>query len=185
VKNLYQLYKKLGIEVAKLNTLNKQTGNIEWLVQKNRENIDKITIAIEKLREEREKSSRLEAIYFPYSRILDPYSLRKSIFLFDKIWLLDALDKEMRNVVLEYKVGDRSYLPYQRLTDAWKKIQDDYYLLSEANQIEFYDTSEISKDFEALIGKQFLKDIEDAPPKKKLRWKINFICIQLFTIGLG
>lgn len=163
MKSLLKLYQKLAEaqdKLEKLTSLSK-SQEIDWVIQKTRENIDKYKDSIRQVQLEREQSMQLEAIYFPYSRILDPFSLRKAAFLFDKVWFLDMLGKEMRNITLSYTTSVPGYYPYQRLTRAWEEVQADYEFLLNKNQIEMYDTSLVSNNFEPLIGENLRNDVQN------------------------
>ncbi len=125
-------------------------------------NIDKHEHALQKLTKRREDSKIIEAIYYPYSRILDPYSLRKSILLFDKLWFLDSLDKENRNIVLSYKKKNGvGYYPYFNLTEKWKNIECEYEYLFDRDEITLYDTTDISYDFSPIIGNCLVNDLQN------------------------
>jgi len=143
------------------------------IAKKTRENIDKYKDLIREIKLERERSMQLEAIYFPYSRILDPFSLRKAVFLFDKIWFLDVLGKEMRNIALTYRPSSPGYYPYQTLTRAWEAVRADYEFLLNENQIQLYDTSLVSNSFEPMIGEQLRSDVQNETLHSMFRDRSN------------
>lgn len=167
--NLYPL-------IRKIHQLNQAIISTENIASQNkyREAIVSLENRISSVKESRKSSRYLEALFFPYSRILDEISLKKAVLTFDKVWFLDSLDKMSREVTLTYS----NYLPIQKLRDSWNQIKVHYKFLEEQSLVSYYDTTLINKDFERSIAKNLIQDIKDSrvvelvPPNRKI-WALQ------------
>jgi hypothetical protein len=106
----------------------------------------------------KERQSALEAMFFPYSRMLDSRSLITAALVFDKIWFLDTFDHMAREVALTYT----DYLPVPTFRDRWETLAPIYDRLQEAGIVGFYPAGPIAEDFEPYIGRNLLADTVDA-----------------------
>lgn len=120
----------------------------------------KIAAEIDAIKHSRSQHDRHEVLYFPYSRILDPFVLRLSVLLFERIWFLDFGTRGMQQV--EYGLRDtKGYYPTHELSDKWKALRSDYDVLMSNGVIGIASTDEIASDCEAVIGETLLQDITD------------------------
>lgn len=160
MRALYKLYKRYSELESSLQALEHRSPpdvSQNEFINRTKESIEIYRKKIGEVQKERNDTGSLEALYFPYSRILDATTLKKAVLLFDKTWFLDSLGKEAREIILGYT----KYFPYQKLQDSWRALEDDYGLLFSSGQIELYDTTDIAKDFEPVIGANLLRDISN------------------------
>jgi hypothetical protein len=159
MKLIYSLMRRrqgIELQLAKLPQGRDTSGIQTYLLDAGAQ----LSAEIENVRSARSKRDRYEVLYFPYSRVLDPYVLRLAVLLFEKIWFLDYGARGIERV--EYSLRDvKGYYPTHALSETWRLMKADYDLLQEADVIGIAPIDEIAVDCERTIGLALLRDLED------------------------
>jgi hypothetical protein len=101
--------------------------------------------------------TKLDCIYYPFSRLLDATILKYLLLTFDSITFLDEAESpEWRRVLLEQMRSD------SKAFTAFQELADDYDMLQESGAILILNPQGIATDASQAVAVAAIADLEDA-----------------------